>query len=221
MQYSRSTQQLLSKLVYRLMCFQGVPQYDAKKEQLHARYVVSRRHFHVLKKAAEKLFLEGIRLYGRHLDGQAANKWRLAALLQHGPSHAFLSTLLLYGGTEVEQDVKQAFEVACAGAALGCSDSNGALADCLIRGGDIPEDVVRGLALAKKSAATGSRFGLFAYGMYFFVGKGVAYDDTETVRLLRLAAAQGHRRAKSLLSYIFEIEDLEQSSGHQNAKEEP
>jgi TPR repeat protein len=184
----------------------GASPYNARFVQLHTSYVFSRRHFRVLKKAAEKLFQEGNYFYRMHRYREAAEKWRWAAQMQHGPSHASLSTLLFYGGMGVDIDVKQAIEVACAGAALGCQDSKGALADCLILDNGIPEDVVRGLALAKESAATGSSFGMFAYGWYFFIGNGVDRDNAETVRLWRLAAAQGHRKAASMLSEVFGID---------------
>ncbi len=47
------------------------------------------------------------------------------------------------------KDVKRGFELASAGAALGCAHSKGALGLCYLYGYGVAEDKARGLALGK------------------------------------------------------------------------
>ena len=180
---------LCAVLVSRLMRFQG--QYGARDVLHHACCVISRRHFLVSKNAAETLFEKGERLYGEQRYREAAESWGQAALLQHAPSHAFLSSLLFDGRADVAKDGQRAFEFASGGAALGCAHSKGALGRCFVNGAGVAEDVGRGLALARESAAAGSSFGQFVVGRCYNAGWGVAEDDAEAVRWYRLAAAQG------------------------------
>jgi hypothetical protein len=65
------------------------------------------------------------------------------------------------------------------------------------------QDVVKGLALARESAAEGSMFGQFVLGSCLYAGRGVAKDNSEAVRLWRLAAAQGHAGAQFNLGAMF------------------
>jgi hypothetical protein len=53
------------------------------------------------------------------------------------------------------KDRKRAFELAAAGAALGCAHSKGALGRCFVAGTGIAKDAGRGLALGRESAAAG------------------------------------------------------------------
>ena len=175
------------------MRFQG--RYGAMNVLHHACCVISRRHFLVSKNAAETLFEKGQRLYGEQRYREAAESWGQAALLQHAPSHAFLSSLLFEGRADVAKDEQRAFEFASGGAALGCAHSKGALGRCLVYGAGVAKDVGRGLALARESAAAGSSFGQFVVGACYAPGCGVVQDDAEAVRWYRLAAAQGHANA--------------------------
>ena len=138
------------------------------------------------------LFQEGQRLYGEQRFSEAAERWGRAALLQHGPSHAHLSDMLSWGRPGVAKDENRAFELARAGAALGCSHSKGALGRCYLYGSVVAKDVARGLALGRESAAAGSSFGQFVVGKCYHEGWGVAQDCAQAVQLYRLAAAQGH-----------------------------
>jgi TPR repeat protein len=192
---------LCAVLVRRLMCFQG--QCGAKKALHHACCVISRRHFLVSKNAAETLFEKGQRLYGEQRYREAAESWGQAALLQHAPSHAFLSSLLIDGRADVPKDEQRAFEFASGGAALGCVHSKGALGRCLVHGAGVAGDIGRGLALARESAAAGSSFGQFVLGTCYDSGCGVAKDDAEAVQWFRLAAAQGHAAAQCNLGGMF------------------
>jgi TPR repeat protein len=151
---------------------------------------------------AETLFQEGQRLYGEQRFSEAAEHWGQAALLLHAPSHAHLSAMLWAGRPGVAKDVKRVFELAAAGAALGCAHSKGALGLCLVTGAGVAKDEARGLALGRESEAAGSCFGQFVVGWCYYNGLCVAQDYAEAVRLHRLASAQGHAVAQSNLGYI-------------------
>ena len=117
---------LLRVLVPRLLCVQG--EYGVIYPLNLARRIASRRHFLGSKlHQAEGVFEEGQRLYGEQRFSEAAERWGRAALLRHGPSHAHMSAMLIYGRPGVAKDVKRAFELAAAGAALDCVHSKGVL----------------------------------------------------------------------------------------------
>jgi TPR repeat protein len=167
--------------------------------------MASRRHFlGFYKDEAEGVFEEGQRLYGEQRFSEAAERWGRAALLQHAPSHAHLSDMLIDGRAGVAKDVKRALAFASAGAALGCAHGKGALGRCYIRGYGVAADHTRGLALGRESAAAGSCFGQFVVGVCYRFGCGsVARDSAEAVRLFRLAAEQGHAFAQCILGSMF------------------
>ena len=101
--------------------------------------------------------------------------------------------------------MKRAFELASAGAALGCAHSKGALGRCYVSGSGVVTDEARGLALGRESEAAGSCFGQFVVGRCYYAGcGGVAKDYAEAVRLYRLAAEQGHASAQLWLGIMFE-----------------
>jgi hypothetical protein len=198
---------LLSALVPRLLCLQGE---SGVRQPFHlAQRMASRRHFLGSNKdEAEGVFEEGQRLYGEQRFSEAAERWGRAALLQHGPSHAHLSNMLIDGRAGVAKDVKRAFAFASYGAALGCAHSKGALGRCYVMGYGVAEDEARGLALGRESEAAGSCFGQYVVGVCYKVGcGGVVQDYAETVRLHSLAAAQGHARAQNNLGFMFQIGD--------------
>ena len=124
--------------------------------------------------------------------------------MQHAASHAFLSDMLFLGRPNVPKDHKRGFELAAAGAGMGCAHSKGMLGRCLVDGAGVAKDEVKGLALARESAAAGSCFGQLVVGYCYDAGGGVAQDYAEAVRLYRLAAAQGYAFAQSNLGVIFQ-----------------
>jgi hypothetical protein len=192
---------LCELLVLRLMHFGGACR--VRHPQHHATCVVSRRHFLVSKNLADGLFQEGQRLCEEQRFSDAAKSWGQAALLQHATSHAFLSDMLYAGRRYVSRDFKGAFELAAAGAAMGCAHSKGILGCCFVYGDGVARDVGKGLALARESAAAGSRFGQNAVGLCYFRGRGVVQDYAEAVRFYRLAAAQGLAAAQYNLGGMF------------------
>jgi TPR repeat protein len=155
--------------------------------------------------SAEAVFQEGQQLCGERRFSEAAERWGRAALLQHAPSHAHLSDMLVDGRAGVAKDKKRGFELASAGAALGCAHSKGALGCCYVFGHGVAFDQARGLALGRESAAVGSCFGQYVVGVCYRNGwGGVARDYAEAARLYRLAADQGHAAAQNNLGFMFE-----------------
>jgi hypothetical protein len=142
-------------------------------------------------------------MHGEQRFSDAAERWGRAALLQHAPSHAYLSNMLVEGRPGVAKDEKRGFELAAAGEALGCAHSKGALGRCYVNGWGVAEDVARGLKLSRESAAAGSCFGQFVVGKCYNVGLGVAKDDDEAVRWYRLAADQGLAIAQYNLGVMY------------------
>jgi TPR repeat protein len=202
---------LCALLVARLLRFRG--ECGAGRPLHLAECIVSRRHFlgsH--KNQAERCFEEGQRLYGQQRYRDSATSWGQAAMLNHGPSHAFLSSMLFEGRADVPKDCDRAFQMAAAGAVLGCAHSKGALGRCYVYGGRVASrlpaqferDVAKGLALGRQSAAAGSCFGLFVVGRCFEAGWNLARDDAQALRLYSLAAAQGHAHAQNRLGSMFE-----------------
>jgi hypothetical protein len=59
-------------------------------------------------------------LYGEQRFSEAAERWGRAALLQHAPSHAHVSSMLIESRPGVAVDKNREFELAAAGAVQGC-----------------------------------------------------------------------------------------------------
>jgi TPR repeat protein len=196
---------LLSVLVPRLLCLQG--ESGVRQPFDLAQRMASRRHFlGSYKDEAEGMFEEGRRLYGEQRFSEAAERWGRAALLQHGPSHAYVSDMLVDGRAGMGKNLKRAFSFAAAGAALGCAHSKGAVGHSYVGGYGVAQDVARGLALGRESAAAGSCFGQFVVGRCHCFGYGgVAQDYAEAERFYRLAAEQGHVFAQCFLGWMFEF----------------
>jgi hypothetical protein len=191
-------------LVLRLMCFHG--ECGFRHPSKFVQRIASRRNFlGSTINETELLFKEGQRLYGVQHFSEAAERWGRAALLQHAPSHAHVSDMLIDSRAGVDKDWKRAFELAKAGAALGCVHSKGALGRCYVMGYGVARDVARGLELGRESEAAGSCFGQFVVGECYRSGYGgVAKDYAEAVRLYRLAAEQGYANGQASLGDMFE-----------------
>jgi TPR repeat protein len=138
----------------------------------------------------EAMFQEGQRLYGEQRFSEAAERWGRAALQQHGPSYAHLSDMRIDGRPGVAVDVKRSFELATAGAALGCM---------FVRGQGVAQDYAEAVRLYRLAAAQGHAVAQMNFGGMFENGRGVAQDRAEAIRWYRLAAAQGLARAQAKL----------------------
>ena len=153
---------------------------------------------------AETHFQCGQLLYGEQRFREAAEHWMAAALQLHGPSHAHLSDMLMYGRSGLNENEERAFQFASYGAALGCAHSKGALGYCYLNGFGVAPDQAKGLALGRDSAAAGSCFGQHVVGVcYHHAYGGVAQDYTEASRLYSLAVVQGHAMAQNNLGSMF------------------
>jgi hypothetical protein len=145
---------LLSVLVPRLLCLQGE---SGVRQAFHlSQRMASRRHFlGFYRDEAQGVFEEGQRLYGEQRFSEAAECWGRATLLQHAPSHAHLSDMVIDGRAGVAKDRKRAFAFASAGAALGCAQSKGVLGCCYFGCDGVAKDEARGLALQLLRAVCG------------------------------------------------------------------
>jgi TPR repeat protein len=202
---------LVHKLIY------GKGRLGMMKISYHVCSIFSRRHFLVSKNAAETLFEQGQRLYGEQRYREAAESWGQAALLRHGPSHAFLSTMLVEGRQGVRSDEAKAFDFACAGVALDCKHSAGALARCLlVQPGIFPNlrrDDEKCLILAMESATARSPFGLYVLAKCYSHGLGVSKNDAEIMSLFQLAADAGH--AESMCEVAHRLRNIGQYPDYQ------
>ena len=157
---------------------------------------------------AEGLYGQGQREYAEGLFASAAASWGRAVELKHGQSHALLSNMLFDGRQGVPEDAKRALEIASAGASMGaCPHCKGMLGRCYVEGLDKKrnnenvQEVAKGFALGRESAAMGSCFGQFVVGLVFLDGFGVvAPDHAEAARWLHLAAEQGFAVAQYFLA---------------------
>jgi len=120
------------------------------------------------------------------------------------PEGAQLADMLFWGRPNVPADHNRAFELASAGAGMGCVHSKGVLGCCYAYGRGVAEDGAKGLQLGRESAAAGSCMGQFVVGKCYDAGWGVAQDYAEAVRFYRLAAEQGYARAQVNLGYMFD-----------------
>jgi TPR repeat protein len=191
-------------LALRLLRVRG--EYCVRHNPLRAAIcIVSQRHFLVARDRAESLFRDGLRLHGEQRYSEAARCWGQAALLLHGPSHAFLSSMLIEGRRDVIVDENLALKLARAGEALGCAHSKGMLGRCYsMRLVSVPDASAKGFAACQQSAAAGSFFGQsFLANFYCNHGVMVQQDDAEAVRLYRLAADQGFAGAQKNLGVML------------------
>jgi TPR repeat protein len=221
---------LCELLVLRLMRFGGA--WRVRYPKHHATCVLSRRHFlGPSRNFAEFSFQEGQRLYREQRFGEASQLWGQAAVLNHGPSHAFLSEMHIDGLLETRPwcDIiderlryldnpigspvsRQAFALASAGAALGCAHSKGALARCFFNGFGTTGSRVSlhsAFELATFSAQSGSCIGQYVVGLACKMGgeSDPQRGKAAAVRWLHLAAEQGHASAQFDLSIMYSLGD--------------
>jgi TPR repeat protein len=120
-------------------------------------------------------------------------------------SRALKAWLLIWGREGFAKDQKRGFELAEAGARLGCHHCQGVLAMCYLDGYGCKADYALSLSLARESSGRGSRYGQVTLGMLHRRGAGgLAQDDTQAVALYRLAAAQGLDVAQWSLGDMYE-----------------
>jgi len=132
---------------------------------------------------------------GRHAD--AATSFSMAMSHGHSLAVAHLSWLLLFGGVGLAKDYKRAIALARSG--QHCHHCQGCLSCCYAEGWGVPKNSRRGLLLAKKSAGSGSVFGLYMMGWFHENGEGTTLANPplalafyKQAASLGLAAAQNN-----------------------------
>jgi len=165
------------------------------------------RHVAAVHAAAtpEAFFERGQREYDDGLYASAAESWGRAVDLKHVHAHALLSAMLVEGRMDLPKDCERAFELASAGAGMGCAHSKGVLGRCYGGGYGVAEDCAKAIELGRESAAAGSCMGQYLVGACYRFGKGVAQDDAEAARFFKPAAAQGLAIALSNLGVMFDL----------------
>jgi TPR repeat protein len=139
----------------------------------------------------------------------AASAKQLEKAISHGhfPSRADLADMLLHGRDGVASDHKRAFALVWEGERLGCHHCQGVMAHCYLFGfGCGKYNAEWSLALARESAAKGSRYGQVTLGKLYRAGEGgVAQDYAAALAQYRLAAAaqQNYDSAQNSLGYMY------------------
>jgi TPR repeat protein len=152
----------------------------------------------------EGFFALGQREYDEGSYASAAQSWGRAVDLKHAHAHALLSMMLIDGRLDVPTDHIRAYELALAGAGMGCAHSKGVLGRCYSAGFGVAANHALSVALGRESAAAGSCMGQSVLAVCCYFGEGgVAQDHCEAVRLWRLAAVQGHAVAQYNLGRMF------------------
>jgi len=155
--------------------------------------------------AADALYRRALQLRSELRFADAAAEFEKAIALGHGPSHADLAGMLICGREGLPKNGSRAFQLADAGARLGCMHSVGALALCYTNGIGCARDRDRALMLARQSAAAGSRYGQLDVGELFRSGLSDGSTDyNEAFDKFRLAAAQGLDGAQYVYGCMFE-----------------
>ena len=152
----------------------------------------------------EGFFKRGRREYDEGSYASAAQSWGRAVDLKHAHAHALLSMMLIDGRLDVPTDHIRAYELALAGAGMGCAHSKGVLGRCYCGGFGVAEDIAKAFELGRESAAAGSCMGQFLVGKCYETGLGVEQDDAEAVRWYMLAAELGHADAQCNLGAMFD-----------------
>ncbi len=120
--------------------------------------------------------------------GAAALHLRRAVALGHLPSRAHLAWMMLKGRQGIVCDENGAYDLVEPGAALGCSDCQGVLSYCFLLNMPQPGCAQAALAMARRSATSGSRYGQYAVGcVHEFGAFGSAINHGEAVSFYRLA----------------------------------
>ena len=113
---------------------------------------------------------------------------RRAVALGHLPSRAHLACMMLKGRQGIVCDETSAYDAVEPVAALGCSDCQGVLACCFLLNMRQRSRAQASLAMARRSATSGSSYGQYAVGCaHEFGAFGSAINHAEAVSFYRLA----------------------------------
>ena len=128
-----------------------------------------------------------------HRYSTAQSSLERAMRLQHPESFALMSWLLQHGREGIPVQLDIAHDFAKQGWRLGCEHSQGALANCFLNGWGVARNLSTAHKLAKESAAKGSKYGQFVFGIVNIRHPGSNKEDAATLALqnLKLASDQG------------------------------
>ena len=162
---------------------------------------------------ADALFDEGMRLVAAGRYRNAVSKLKRAVALGHVAAHAELAWLLIVGKGETQicrNCVPDCVaDLAKRGSALGCAHSRGIYALKSVynyAGGNFRghRALVRGLRLARESAAAGSKYGQYVLGkLHLDAECGLQQDVAEALVYFRLASEQGLELAHYELGKLY------------------
>ena len=148
----------------------------------------------------ERAVKEAQRLLAAGQRAAAAAQLQRAIILGHLPSRAHLADLFLHAREGFAHNNNRAFALAEEGARLGCHHCQGVLAECYLGGAGCSRDVARSLALARQSAGKGSKYGQVMLGRLYRDGEGgVAQGYAAAFAQFRLAEVQGYDVAQCCL----------------------
>ena len=162
---------------------------------------------------ADALFDEGMRLVAACRYRNAVSKLKRAVALGHVAAHAELVLLLSCRREGIQicsHCVPNCVDaLAKQGSALGCAHSRGVYAFLSVNnytGGHFRgrPALVRGLRLARESAAAGSKYGQYVLGSLHLGGRcGLQHDIAQALVYFRLAAEQGLGLAQHELGEMY------------------
>ena len=99
--------------------------------------------------------------------------------------------MLINGREGVAQDRERAFALVEEGARLDCHHCQGMMARCYLGGYGCGKDADRSVALARTSAARGSKYGQYTLGMLYQYGEGGVAQDYAGVQRAHKIKKQG------------------------------
>ena len=152
---------------------------------------------------AQAYFHEGSRQLAHGQACEAARSFQRAIDAGHAESHAALSYMHYGTYRGVPPCHSKVFQLASAGAKMGCIHSKGALADCLRTGIGTAVDVAEAFRLATESADAGSLYGQHSLACAYRRGIGISQNDAIAARLFLLAAEQGEVHSHDWLGNMY------------------
>ena len=152
---------------------------------------------------AQAYFHEGSLQLAHGQACAAARSFQRAIDAGHAESHAALSYMHYGTYKGIPRSNSKVFQLASAGAKMGCIHGKGALADCLRNGIGTEIDVAEAFRLATESADAGSLYGQHSLACAYRTGVGVSQNDAMAARLFLLAAEQGEVHSHDWLGNMY------------------
>ena len=152
---------------------------------------------------AQAYFHQGSRQLAHGQASEAACSFQRAIDAGYAESHAALSYMHYGSYRGMPRSNIKVFQLASAGARMGCIRSKAALADCLRGGIGTAKNVEEAFRLASESAKAGSLYGQHSLACAYRTGVGVSHDNAMAARLFLLAAEQGEVHSHDWLGHMY------------------